>query len=232
MVKLIQKVAPADKASWDEHFYTGRLPVVNGVADTDNPVWIFQLQQRGFRLVDEENAAVTGGIIPSDEQLRDKADEVAYVAGHDQSEAERIAEHAERVVDEAVDGMSTPATVDDNVKKAVVDEAKRVNEDANKNLEDVRTPEARAEAVSAGEGTDVEQLNVTNVNDEAIAAADASLADDDDDENDDEDERRQNLSSVEGEFAPDAPADGAASTQTKRTTKAAKATKADAKEKE
>lgn len=57
VVKLRQRDNPADKASWTEHFYDGKVKVTNGTVDTDNLVYVGLLQQRGFRIVDDAAAA-------------------------------------------------------------------------------------------------------------------------------------------------------------------------------
>jgi hypothetical protein len=57
-VRVRQVAIPGDKANWDEHFYTGRLKVIQGVTETDNPIWLEHLLARGFKVIDEEGQVV------------------------------------------------------------------------------------------------------------------------------------------------------------------------------
>ena len=41
-------LSPDIKDTWYEEFYTGRLRVVNGIAETDNQDWINTLAFRGY----------------------------------------------------------------------------------------------------------------------------------------------------------------------------------------
>lgn len=52
-MRLRQVHSPADQASWVEQFYSGHLNVVNGIVETENPDWILQLLDRGFREIEE-----------------------------------------------------------------------------------------------------------------------------------------------------------------------------------
>ena len=61
MTKLRQTVNPADKASWTEHFYTGSLKVTNGEVETDNLAWVSLLQERGFRVVADDEPKTKKG---------------------------------------------------------------------------------------------------------------------------------------------------------------------------
>lgn len=70
MAKLRQTANPADKASWTEHFYTGKLNVVDGEVETDNPVWVELLRQRGFSVVGDDATAATETRVEELEQLR------------------------------------------------------------------------------------------------------------------------------------------------------------------
>lgn len=56
-MKLVTGVVAPRSGVRSEHFYDGELKVVNDEAETDNPNWIQQLRERGYKPIDEMNAA-------------------------------------------------------------------------------------------------------------------------------------------------------------------------------
>lgn len=57
--KFRQVAIPGDKANWIEYFYTGSLPVRNGVVETDKKDWINQLLATGWREIFDEPTVET-----------------------------------------------------------------------------------------------------------------------------------------------------------------------------
>jgi hypothetical protein len=127
-MKLKQTSNPADKASWTEHFYTGKLQVKNGEVETDNLVWASLLQGRGFTVVEDvDDASKAGNPEPAPTANAVVEGELdADKKIEEEIPSEPVASDGDVIAPPTDEGSSTPALSDEGKKSSR--KAKKENE--------------------------------------------------------------------------------------------------------